>query len=373
MSGGTAALLAAGWMLGWVLAGRRHTLTDRALPAQVRVSVVIPARDEAARLPRLLEALAAASPPPHEVLVVDDGSTDGTPVLAHAGGATVIATADRPAGWGGKAYACHRGAQAATGDVLVFLDADVEPAATGVAALAAAAIDTGGLVSAHPVQRVERPYERLSAGPGLVALLGAGTGGRPARRWWRRPFAFGPALAVPVQAYRRIGGHDGVRTAIAEDVALATAAERRGLPVRALVAGRLFAYRMYPGGPAQLVEGWTKNLATGGAAAPPVRTAAVAVWVTAALRSGLAVVGGVAGGLGGASGTPLAAVAAYLLFAVQFHVLGRRIGRFGLATSAAYPLLLGAFVALFAWSVALTYGWGRVRWRGRTVDLRRAP
>jgi 4,4'-diaponeurosporenoate glycosyltransferase len=110
------------------------------------VSVVVPARDEATRLPGLLGALAAAEPPPHEVVVVDDGSTDGTAAVARAGGATVIDAADHPPGWSGKAFACHRGAQVTSGDVLLFLDADVEPAPTAVAALAAAAVDSGGLV-----------------------------------------------------------------------------------------------------------------------------------------------------------------------------------------------------------------------------------
>jgi 4,4'-diaponeurosporenoate glycosyltransferase len=203
----------------------------------------------------------------------------------------------------------------------------------------------------------------------VVALLGAGTGGPPARRWWRRPFAFGPALAIPAEPYHRIGGHAAVRTAIADDVALAVVADRHGVEVRTLLAGPLAAYRMYPWGLGQLVEGWTKNLATGGVATPPLRAAAVAVWVTAALRSGLALAGGLAG-----SGDALpAAVVAYVLFAVQFHVVSRRIGRFGPTASVLFPLVLAAFVALFLWSAVLTFGRGRVRWRGRTVELRRAP
>jgi hypothetical protein len=362
------ALLATGWVLAWVLAGRRRLLTARPLPAGARVSVIVPARDEAERLPRLLGALAAASPAPLEVLVVDDGSTDGTAAVARSAGATVV-PASRPPGWSGKAHACHRGAEVARGDVLVFLDADVEPAPAAVAALAAAAVERDGLVSAHPVHRVERAYERLSAGAAVVALLGAGTGGPPAHRWWRRPFAFGPALAVPADAYGRLGGHAAVRAAVADDVALAAAADRHGVGATTLLAGPLASYRMYPAGVAQLVEGWTKNLATGGAATPPLRAAAVAVWVTAVLESGVVLAGGLASG----GGALAAATAAYLLFAVQFHVVSRRIGRFGVATSALHPLVLAAFVALFAWSAVLTFGRGRVRWRGRSLDLRRAP
>jgi 4,4'-diaponeurosporenoate glycosyltransferase len=367
MSAGAVVLLAAGWLAGWALAGRRHPLRAGRFPEGVRVSVVVPVRDEAERLPRLLAALAAAVPAPDEVVVVDDGSTDGTAALADAAGAVVVPAA-RPAGWTGKAFACQRGAETARGDVLVFLDADVEPAPAAVGSLAAAALVARGLVSALPTQRDERPYERVSAGAGLVALLGAGTGEPPRRRWWRRAFAFGPALAVPADVYARVGGHAAARGSIAEDVALAAVADAAGVPVRSLLGGRLLAYRMYPEGPARLVEGWTKNLATGGAATPPLRLAAVVAWVTAVLQSALTAVGAATGG-----GALFPALVAYALFALQFHVLARRVGRYGVATSLLHPLLIGVFVALFACSVVLTYGPGRVRWRGRVVDLRRAP
>ena len=64
--------------------------------------------------------------------------------------------------------------------------------------------------------------------------------------------------------------------------------------------------------------------------------------------------------------------AVYVLFAVQFHVLLRRIGDFGLATAALFPLVLVAFLGLFARSVVLTLGPGRVRWRGRVVSVGRS-
>jgi rSAM/selenodomain-associated transferase 2 len=85
-----------------------------------RVSVVVPAWNEAVRLPPLLEALERCDPPPHEVIVVDGGSSDGTVHLA-AGRATVI-TAPR-----GRASQQNAGARKATGDVLWFVHADCLP------------------------------------------------------------------------------------------------------------------------------------------------------------------------------------------------------------------------------------------------------
>jgi dolichol-phosphate mannosyltransferase len=86
--------------------------------------VVVPARDEEARIGPLLAAL-ADDPQVGEVIVVDDQSSDATASLASAAGATVVRGAALPPGWVGKPWALHQGLLAATGHWLVTLDADV--------------------------------------------------------------------------------------------------------------------------------------------------------------------------------------------------------------------------------------------------------
>ncbi len=84
------------------------------------ISVIIPTLNEAAYLPRLLEALARQTRRPDEVIVADAGSADGTAEIARAWGARVV-SGGRPAA--GR----NAGARAARGTWLVFLDADVVP------------------------------------------------------------------------------------------------------------------------------------------------------------------------------------------------------------------------------------------------------
>jgi glycosyltransferase involved in cell wall biosynthesis len=119
------------------------------------VSVVIPARDEARTLGRTLDAVFAQEIPgvEIEVLVVDDGSRDETAALASGAGARVLRLGPGDRG-GSPGAARNRGAAAATGDPVVFLDADCAPAPgwleTLLAAHDAGEVVVGGALEAPP-------------------------------------------------------------------------------------------------------------------------------------------------------------------------------------------------------------------------------
>jgi cellulose synthase/poly-beta-1,6-N-acetylglucosamine synthase-like glycosyltransferase len=118
-------------------------------------SVVIPARDAARTLGRVLESLASQEPEPLEVIVVDDGSADGTAELAAGQGAQVLATGGGRFAGGAR----NAGWDAARGDVVVFLDADVVPAAGwGAGIVRAAAEFPGALVGCARTFDADTPW-----------------------------------------------------------------------------------------------------------------------------------------------------------------------------------------------------------------------
>jgi glycosyltransferase involved in cell wall biosynthesis len=258
------------WVL-WLLAA--HTAINARLlrrpvpsPLTEQVSVLVPARDEAHQVEVCVQSLLGQSV--HEVLVLDDGSVDGTADVARTAGATVLDGAPLPRGWLGKPFACQQLADAADSrsTILVFVDADVAlaPGAVGAAVGVLGDLD---LVS---------PYPRQEA-PGATRLV------QPLQQWSWLTFlplrwaersrrtsltaATGQFLVVRRAAYDRAGGHAAVRDEVAEDLALLRNLKRAGGRGVVVDGTDLATCRMYDDW-AALREGYGKSLRELPAAVP---------------------------------------------------------------------------------------------------------
>ena len=273
-----------------LLANLRFLRAARRLPAQAasdspRISVLIPARNEAASITACVASLLAQTYPNSEVLVLDDGSTDGTGQLLGAlqrqyPQLTLIhTTADPPPGWNGKSYACHLLAQRATGEWLLFTDADTLHTPTSLErGLAQALALRADLLSAFPYQRVETWSERLLVSfimdflPLTSVNLAAMWRGRS-----RRLLANGQYLLARAQTYRALGGHAAIARDLVDDFALARRFRSRGYTVVLVDGSPMLECRMYRSFH-EVWRGFSKNLLIAlaptptAASAPPAPT-----------------------------------------------------------------------------------------------------
>ncbi|MFI6224765.1 glycosyltransferase [Nocardia salmonicida] len=250
-----------------------NLVTLRTLPRGVAgviepVTVCVPARDEAARLPALIADLRAQTGVPRmNVLILDDASTDDTYEAALAAIAaderfTVLRSAAHPApGWTGKAAVCARLAARTDAAALVFVDADVRLAPHAVAAaVTELRRRCAGLVSAWPIQEAGSTTERLVQP--LLAWSWASTLPVGPANHSLRPstaVACGQFLAVDADAYRAGGGHAAVAASATEDLDLARAVRRAGHRTALVTAGPAARTRMYTG-PTELTDGYTRWL-----------------------------------------------------------------------------------------------------------------
>jgi 4,4'-diaponeurosporenoate glycosyltransferase len=307
------------------------------------LSVIIPARDEAHNLPTLLRSLEIQSVRPDQILVVDDGSTDETAEVARRSGVHVIASQPLPDGWRGKTWACHQGAQAASGEVLLFMDADTWFEPEGMKRVLSRY--PGGAFSVGPYHAVRRLYEDLSLFFNINMNLGTVPRG-----------LFGQMLLVDRKSYWHVGGHESVRGRVLENFALASRFRAAGIPVRSMTGRGSFSFRMYPQGVGELIAGWTKGFASGAGQTPRGTLFLTVAWMNGLVLAPLGLVLG---------GDWLVWGGVYLLCAVQVSWFSWGVGSFRWLTALAYPLPLLFFFGIFARSVLRS---GKsVRWKGREI------
>lgn len=329
------------------------------------VSIIVPARNEEHNLPTLLASLAALTPAPGEIIVVDDHSTDRTAEVARRHGARVVVPGPRPDSFIGKPWACLAGARAARGRFLLFTDADTWHAPHSLAsALGALRAGRAGLVSLVPTHRVEALWERLQGAFQLLLLIATGADARAEARS-ERPFAIGQYLLFAREAYDAVGGHAATPHRIAEDLALARLVADAGFGVRVLFARDALRVRMYPEGFRAFFAGWRRNFRDG-LAASSARAGGemtlvigwllgVPLWLAQALAQG---------SYTRALGWGLAYVLSALLVARE----QRHYGPFSLRSALLYPAFVLVFVAVTGAALVDALRRKPVTWRGRTFE-----
>lgn len=337
-----------------------------------RVSVLVPARNEAAAIERLARDVLASRDVDLELVILDDDSTDGTAAIVEQ-----LARADArvrlvhgkplPSGWCGKQHACWQLAAAARHDILVFLDTDVAPTpdaiARGVAFLNASG---AALVSGFPLQQTGSVLEWLLLPLihfvllGFLPLARSRTDNTPGMA-----AGCGQLFITRKADYDRAGGHAAIRASLHDGLKLPRAYRRAGLRTDIFDATDIATCRMYTRS-LDVWKGLAKN-ATEGIGGP-----ATIVPFTVLLAGGQ-ILPFVLVALGLATGwhnwpawaVPAACLAVALAYVPRFL----EAARFGqsLSSSLAHPLGIAVFLAI-QWFALIRRLLGlKTSWRGRAL------
>lgn len=341
---------------------------DESVMIGERVSILLPARNEADRIaPTLRSLLAQEGLPDMEVLVLDDGSTDGTgdvvrQVVGSDPRVKVIDGPDDlpPTGWLGKSWACHRLAQEATGDVLVFIDADVQLSARAIASTVHHMRGGGlDLLSPYPrqiaISAAERVTQPLVVWSWVTAL--------PIRITERSHYpsmaaAVGQFLVVDARAYRISGGHAAIAGLILEDVGVLRALKRAGFRGAPADGSGVAACRMYTSWP-EIYDGYTKSVWS--AVQPtPVAYGLVSVMTLAYVAPPLFAL------LGPGRAVRAWGVAGYASGVLGRYAVARRTGERVWPDVLLQPVSIATFAGLILASLR-RHRAGNLMWRGRPL------
>lgn len=329
--------------------------------SSAKVSIIIPARNEKENLSRLLPSLLAQKLDV-EIIVVDDHSSDGTAAVAEQYGARLVRGKDLPSGWHGKPWACQQGAEAAGGDWLLFLDADVLVEPGGLQRIISLAADREHVHSICPYHRVEHRYEELSAFFNVIMLLGMNAftiRGDAARNVG----LFGQAFFLSRLHYARVGGHEAVKREVLENFHLSRRFRSLGIDCRCYLGKGVLSMRMFPGGWRDLVAGWSKGFVSGANNTPRGAMVGISVWLSGLMMITVSL-----------TFLPLAGEEArlnigilYSLGVFQCLYLFKHAGNFAFVNAVFFPLALVFYQVVFFLALRRKRVGGQIQWKGRDV------
>lgn len=351
----------------WFFRKPRAFAAEANQPEMPRISVLVPARDEAENIEACVRSLLALNYPNFEVLVLDDHSSDDTYAILcrlrdrdHR--LRVLIGADLPPDWYGKPFACWQLAHAASGELFLMTDADCVFAPDALLlALGARQEHRADVVSLVPDLRCEGFWERLLIPIQYFVIFAF----LPTPFIRTTPFpwfaaANGAFLFLSRETYFAVDGHRAVRQQMAEDVKFAQHVKREGKSLWYGDGSRTYFVRMYHGFDA-LWAGFAKNLFPAFSHNLPLLLWIVFLIVTVFVLPPLWALWGLASG----AAWTLLPLTAYLgLAAVRFGLtlrFGRDTGGYALLNPLAWSVVVG--IALSSASRSLS-GQGNA-WKGR--------
>lgn len=345
----------------------KESIDNRSGVTYLSVSIIIPARNEERNLPHILNDLMKQTYPIHEIICVDDGSTDKIPDIikrySELGLVKVkgIGVEKLPKGWKGKAWACQNGSKAADGELLLFIDSDVRFSPKAVELLVERYLNTARPISVQPYHTMKKQYEYLSLFFNLIEVCGTGLsilGNRITQGF------FGPVLLIEKRIFIKFGGYERVKNKVIEDFDLGKYLSRHGVNIELFLGGKDIRFRMYSNSIKDLIEGWSKNFASGSFSMKRWLFLIIIWWIGYLLLLPILLIWEIF--LGG-NQEILIIGGMYIFSFMLIYRAARVVGSYPIYICLIYPVYLLAFQLIYLYSIIGTYFLKSTTWKGRKL------
>lgn len=339
-----------------------------------RLSILIPARNEARVITNTIHHLLNQSYSNFEIILLDDNSSDGTGQIAIEAARNdsrlrIIQGKILPDGWAGKNWACHQLSELATGDYLIFTDADVVWQHEAFAALVNEIQRTNAdLLTVWSTQQTATWGERLVVPLMAFVILGY----LPHLVVNHIPLpvfaaANGQCMAFRKEAYRTIGGHEAVKNEIVEDIQLAQRIKAHQLRLRMTDGNQLVCCRMYNGWD-EVRNGYAKNIIAGyGDSIPALLAATIFHWSLFLFPWGWLLQSLIVGNVEGSIWAGMLITSGIVIRALTARATHQRIqDALMLPVSVIFMTIIATQGIYWYWR------YGGPRWKGRTISRQKS-
>ncbi|MCJ7665374.1 MAG: glycosyltransferase [Actinobacteria bacterium] len=354
------------WLFGFFILWKIPKCNESTIDGKksnLSISVIIPARNEEKNLDNLFNSLNNQTVKVKEIILVDDSSTDKTPVIGRKHNAKVISLKSLPKGWVGKSWACYNGAKNSTGDYFIFLDADTALKNNGIENILSCLKRYQGVISLQPYHKIKKIYENLSLFFNIISLAGMGAF-TPFQTRINPIGAFGPCLICKREDYFKIDGHKSIKGKVMEDIEIGKRFIEAKIPVVCLGGKGTIDFRMYPGGFMEMIRGWSKSFGNGARSTSIPILIMVIAWIVGSIFPLNLLADGLSPFI---PNIILVAAVFYLAFIAQIYWMSYRIGNFSIWAIVFYPIPLTFFVIVFFYSLIITIFRKRVTWKDRVI------
>ncbi|MEZ0536051.1 glycosyltransferase family 2 protein [Caldicellulosiruptoraceae bacterium PP1] len=352
------------WLIGFKLFNKKILENDQNIKINEndKISVIIPARNEEKNIPNLLNSLQNQTIKPHEIIVVNDFSEDNTYSVAKSYNIKVINNPDLPLGWTGKNWALWNGFLNSSGDILIFLDADVRLSNDAIETLIKTRNKIDGVISVVPFHFTQKFYERLLL---LVNILGIFAFTAPKERKRHDKGLYGSCIVTTREDYLKINGHRSICAEVIDDLSLGKKFSQAGVRIENFIGVNYVSFRMYPNGIKSALQGLSKSAALSTSTLKKQSVMLIFLWLLGYILSGFI--------------TPILFITKspllntfifiYLLYFLQIIYFSKYTGYFGFINLLAYFLSSIFFIIMILYSFYQTTFLGHVYWKGREIKV----